>query len=64
MAVEADWPEAYGVNRYVRAQGKARDADDALAGCKRFPAWMWRNTEVPDFVAWLRAHNDEIGRPS
>ena len=25
---------------------------------KRFPAWMWRNTVVREFVGWLRRHND------
>ncbi|HEX7228012.1 MAG TPA: erythromycin esterase family protein, partial [Candidatus Binatia bacterium] len=58
VAVEADWPDAYLVNRYVRGQGTATDADDALAGFKRFPTWMWRNTEVLEFVNWLRAYND------
>jgi erythromycin esterase-like protein len=58
VAVEADWPDAYRVNRYVRGQGTATDADDALAGFKRFPTWMWRNTEVLEFVNWLRAYND------
>src|SRR5258705_10700517 len=33
---------------------------DALAGFKRFPAWMWRNTEVLDFVGWLKARNDSM----
>ena len=27
VAVEADWPDAYRVNRYVRGHGKDRDAD-------------------------------------
>ncbi len=44
VAVEADWPDAYRVNRYVRGQGTDTDDDDALAGFKRFPTWMWRNT--------------------
>jgi erythromycin esterase-like protein len=60
VAVEADWPDAYRVNRYVRGTGMDRNADAALAGFERFPAWMWRNTEVLDFVGWLRAHNDTI----
>jgi erythromycin esterase-like protein len=30
-----------------------------LGGFKRFPAWMWRNADVLDFVGWLRAHNDD-----
>lgn len=58
VAVEADWPDADRVNRYVRAAGDDRDADEALDGFARFPQWMWRNTVVRDLVAWLRADND------
>ena len=60
VAVEADWPDAYRVNRYVRGFGDDSEAVDALAGFKRFPAWMWRNADVLDFVGWLRAYNDEL----
>jgi erythromycin esterase-like protein len=65
VAVEADWPDAYRVNRFVRGRGGDSDAVDALAGFRRFPAWMWRNADVLDFVGWLRAHNDEAaeGQP-
>ena len=58
VAAEADWPDAYRVNRYVRGLSDDRDANAALSGFKRFPAWMWRNTVVRDFVEWLRAYND------
>ncbi|WP_037205787.1 erythromycin esterase family protein [Rhodococcus opacus] len=58
VAAEADWPDAYRVNRYVRGQGPDTSAEESLRGFERFPAWMWRNTEVRDFVAWLREHND------
>jgi erythromycin esterase-like protein/predicted phosphoribosyltransferase len=58
VAVEADWPDAYRVNRYVRGSGSDPDAVEALAGFGRFPTWMWRNADVLDFVGWLRAHND------
>jgi erythromycin esterase-like protein len=58
IAVEADWPDAYRVNRYIRGRGDDADAVDALAGFKRFPTWMWRNADVLDFVGWLRNHND------
>jgi erythromycin esterase-like protein len=58
VVAEADWPDAYRVNRYVRAMSDDRDADTALSGFKRFPAWMWRNGVVRDFVAWLREYND------
>jgi erythromycin esterase-like protein len=60
VAVEADWPDAYRVNRYVQGLGSNADAVDALAGFKRFPAWMWRNADVLDFVGWLRTYNDDL----
>ncbi|MFZ0060561.1 MAG: erythromycin esterase family protein [Pyrinomonadaceae bacterium] len=60
VAVEADWPDAYRVNRYVRGMGKDSDAVEALSGFKRFPSWMWRNADVLDFVGWLRTHNDDL----
>ena len=59
VAVEADWPDAYRVNRFVRAMGDDADATEALEGFKaRFPTWMWRNADVLDFVGWLRSMND------
>ena len=57
VAVEADWPDAWRVNRYVRGLSDDADADAALSGFQRFPAWMWRNTVVRDFVEWLRDYN-------
>src|SRR5436853_1163108 len=60
VAVEADWPDAYRVNRYVRGLGDDAEAIDALADFKRFPAWMWRNADVLDFVGWLRAYNEAL----
>jgi erythromycin esterase-like protein/predicted phosphoribosyltransferase len=57
VAAEADWPDAYRVNRYVRGLGEDSSAEEALRGFQRFPAWMWRNTVVSDFVDWLRWHN-------
>src|SRR5262249_42204682 len=58
VAVEADGPDAYRVNRYVRGASDDADAVTALSDFERFPSWMWRNTDVVDFVSWLRAHND------
>jgi erythromycin esterase-like protein len=57
VAVEADWPDAWRVNRYVHGMNDDRAALDALSGFKRFPVWMWRNTVVLNFVEWLRTHN-------
>jgi erythromycin esterase-like protein len=57
IASEADWPDAWRVNRYVRGLSDDADAGAALSGFQRFPAWMWRNTVVRDFVEWLRDYN-------
>ena len=64
VAVEADWPDAYRVNRYVRGESDDPDADSALAGFERFPTWMWRNTVVLDFVEWLRNANSSHNEPT
>lgn len=64
VVVEADFPDAYRVNRYVRGVGTDADAIESLGGFKRFPAWMWRNADVLDFVGWLRTHNDDLADSS
>jgi len=60
IAAEADWPDAYRVNRFVQ-HGRNCDEHpvDSLQDFKRFPLWMWRNRVVVDFVDWLRKHNDQ-----
>jgi erythromycin esterase-like protein len=62
VAVEADWPDAFRVNRFVRGRAGDEDATEALGGFRRFPQWMWRNADVLDFVGWLRAYNDGLER--
>jgi len=58
VAVEADWPDAYRVNRYVRGRNDDVSVAQALSGFTRFPVWMWRNRDVEAFVNWLRQYND------
>jgi erythromycin esterase-like protein/predicted phosphoribosyltransferase len=60
VAVEADWPDAYRVNRFVRAASDDSTAEEALADFRRFPAWMWRNVEVAEFVTLMREYNDAL----
>ena len=60
VAAEADWPDAYRINRFVRGVGRELDAIDSLADFRRFPQWMWRNADILDLVGWLRAHNDGL----
>jgi erythromycin esterase-like protein len=57
IAVEADWPDAYRVNRWVRGESDDRTALDALGGFERFPRWMWRNRDVVAFISWLHQYN-------
>lgn len=64
VAVEADWPDAYRVNRYVRSQRHSRNEDrrsiDALGDFTQFPLWVWRNAVVLDFIGWLRDFNQRL----
>ena len=64
IAVEADWPDALRVSRYVQHCGDDMSADQALSGFKRFPQWMWRNHEIVDLVNWLRVHNQHVASPA
>lgn len=62
VAAEADWPDSWLVNRFVKGKGDARHAQEALSGFQRFPTWLWRNADVLSFVEWLKAHNDTISQ--
>jgi erythromycin esterase-like protein/predicted phosphoribosyltransferase/predicted alpha/beta-hydrolase family hydrolase len=54
VAVEADWPDAAAIDRYVRRRPSEATASPPFT---RFPTWMWRNRDVDDFVGYLRRHN-------
>ena len=66
IAVEADWTDAWRVNCYVRGlpaiPGGRADTHGAAAleGFARFPAWLWRNTVLLEFIEWLRAYNEGL----
>ncbi|MBN1238518.1 MAG: erythromycin esterase family protein, partial [Gammaproteobacteria bacterium] len=54
VAVEADWPDAAQIDRYVRGASAAPHPERAFA---RFPSWMWANRQVLDFIRALRERN-------
>jgi protein-L-isoaspartate(D-aspartate) O-methyltransferase len=54
VAVEADWPDAAAIDRYVRHRPKREGEESPFS---RFPTWMWRNAEVDEFLRWLRRRN-------
>jgi len=60
VAVEADWPDAAYLDRYVR--GVDTDADGPRPFL-RFPRWMWANEETLGFLRWLRHFNRGIRDP-
>src|SRR5206468_6726023 len=54
VAVEADWPDAATIDRFVRHR-PWREGE--LTAFERFPTWMWRNREFDKFIRWLHDHN-------
>jgi len=60
VSVEADWPDAYHINLYVKGHGEPTEigARAVLVNFKRSPLWVWRNEVMKNFVHWLRLHND------
>ena len=62
IGVEGDWPDCWRINRWVRGMtGPDLSARQVLAGFERWPTWMWANSDVADFLDWLRAWN--LARP-
>jgi erythromycin esterase-like protein len=62
VVLDADWPAAARVDRWLQAPEGMSDAGAALAGFEPFPSWRWRNPVVLDFLGWLRRHN-QSGAP-
>ncbi|KAL2822486.1 erythromycin esterase-domain-containing protein [Aspergillus granulosus] len=86
VALEADWPDAEALDRYVRQRpgrkakiggevegdadasgkkrgrgsGSGRGSEEVFEAFKRFPTWMWRNTEMHDLIEWMREHNASL----
>lgn len=65
VGVEGDWPDCWRIDRWVRGLADpALDARAVLSAFERWPTWMWANTEVADFLDWLREHNMSRGPAS
>ena len=60
VAVEGDWPDCYGVNRYTKSYpSSGATAREVLHAFERWPTWMWANEEIVDLIEWLRRYNDQ-----
>ena len=57
VAVEADWPDAAHVDRFVR---NTNIDLPTKAPFTKFPSWMWRNEETQDLISKLRLYNDSL----
>ncbi|MDG5815618.1 erythromycin esterase family protein [Chitinispirillales bacterium ANBcel5] len=60
VAIEADWPDAYRVNNYVRGIGEDSVSIEALSDFDRFPQWIWRNADILNFVGFLKDFNHDL----
>ncbi|KAL4780017.1 erythromycin esterase [Aspergillus varians] len=67
IALEADWPDAEALDRYVRQRPgptarlsvthEDHTEDESEEAFQRFPTWMWRNAEMQGLVEWVRDFN-------
>ncbi|CAN5384134.1 N/A [soil metagenome] len=58
IAVEGDWPDCYGINRFVKGYADTpADVLDVLRGFTRWPTWMWANYEIAGLANWMRQYN-------
>ncbi|WP_340105099.1 protein-L-isoaspartate(D-aspartate) O-methyltransferase [Rhodohalobacter sp. 8-1] len=57
VAVEADWPDAAHIDRFVRDTNVELPTQKPFT---KFPSWMWRNEETKDLISKLRLYNDTV----
>jgi protein-L-isoaspartate(D-aspartate) O-methyltransferase len=60
VAVEADWPDAALLDRYVRHKPPRSTPWTPFS---RFPTWMWKNRETAELIEWLREYNRQLADP-
>src|SRR4051794_14441341 len=60
IAVEGDWPDCYGLNRYIKGYAGAGSAVEVLKSFDRWPTWMWANWEISALTEWLKKHNTTV----
>ncbi len=55
VAIEADWSDVSQINRYIKGIEPDLSVEKPF---KRFPTWMWANTQFSIFVESLRSINE------
>lgn len=59
IAVEGDWPDCRWIDRSISGENP-ESARTTLERFRRWPTWMWANTEVIRLVEWLKSHNSRL----
>jgi erythromycin esterase-like protein/predicted phosphoribosyltransferase len=59
IAVEGDWPPCAALNRFIHSEAESSEAreKEMLKHFKRWPTWMWANTEIHKLTEWMHEHN-------
>jgi erythromycin esterase-like protein len=57
IVLEADWPDCLHLNRHLHAHESDSYTMASLDAFKRFPQWMWRNSDFLAMADWLFVHN-------
>ena len=57
VVIEGDWSETLPLRDAAAGHGDASSIDHSLHAFRRFPQWMWSNTDFRDFARWLRGYN-------
>lgn len=61
IAVEADWPDCYRLNRFVKGYDIDHQSSfTVLHSFNRWPTWMWANWEIVALGDWLQNHNKKL----
>lgn len=54
IAVEGNWPECASLNNYIQLRDTGNTAESIMMNFKRWPTWMWANTQTAEFIEWLK----------
>jgi erythromycin esterase-like protein len=56
LAVEGDWPDLQRLNRFIQYR-EHKSAEAIMHTFKRWPTWMWANTDILELSEWMRQFN-------
>ena len=65
IAVEGDWPPCSALNKFIHSEAESSEVRERemLKHFKRWPTWMWANTEIHKLTEWMHEHNLDNLKP-